>query len=306
MAVSRRGFLRQSLTGALVLGAGLPALAKVDDNEPLVLTILHTNDVHSQVDPMPARHPKYPNQGGFARRAAMIKQVRSENAHVLLLDSGDIFQGSPYFNFYKGKLEIDLMNKMGYDASTLGNHEFDNGSDLLAERIREASFPFLNCNYTFDGSVLQTLIKPYRIVDRGQLKIGILGVGIELNGLIDPSKSKNVGWRHPVELAEKTAQYLKKKEGCHYVICLSHLGYQYDNEQISDVCLAAETSSIDMILGGHTHTFMPKPDFVVNKAGRSVVINQTGWAGVRLGRLDVSFDAQTLAVTSCGSVNYIV
>lgn len=306
MAVSRRGFLRQSLTGALVLGAGLPALAKVDDNEPLVLTILHTNDVHSQIDPMPATHSKYPNQGGFARRAAMIRQVRSENAHVLLLDSGDIFQGSPYFNFYKGKLEIDLMNKMGYDASTLGNHEFDNGSDLLAERICEASFPFLNCNYTFDGSVLQPLIKPYRIIERGKLKIGVLGVGIELNGLIDPSKSQNVGWRHPVELAEKTAQYLKNQEGCHYVICLSHLGYQYDNEQISDVRLAAETSSIDMILGGHTHTFMPKPDFVVNKAGRSVVINQTGWAGVRLGRLDVSFDIQTFAVTSCDSVNYIV
>jgi 5'-nucleotidase len=306
MSISRRNFLSQSMTGALLLGAGLPALAKEDGNEPLVLTILHTNDVHSQIDPMPATHPKYPNQGGFARRAAMIRQVRSENAHVLLLDSGDIFQGSPYFNFYKGKLEIDLMNKMGYDVSTLGNHEFDNGVEMLSQRISEANFPFLNCNYTFDGSVLQPLIKPYRIIERGRLKIGLIGVGIELNGLIDPSKSERVGWRHPVELAENTARLLKEEKGCHYVICLSHLGYQYDNERISDVRLAAETSSIDMILGGHTHTFMPKPDFVTNKAGRTVVINQTGWAGVRLGRLDVQFDASTLAVRGCDSVSYVV
>ena len=284
---SRRNFIKNIALGAAAGTLVLPSCkAKGGD---VKITILHTNDVHSHIDAFPADHSKYPNQGGFARRLALIKQIRKSEEHVLLLDSGDIFQGTPYFNFYKGELDIKLMNLMDYDASTIGNHEFDNGVEELAKQIDKAEFPFLNCNYGLENSILNKKTKPYKIVEKGNVKVGIIGLGIELHGLVDPSKCENIPYKCPIECGDKVAGYLKKLEGCDYVIALSHLGYSYSNDKVSDIVVAKNTENINLILGGHTHTFLDEPTVVVNKIGKDVVINQTGWAGIKLGRLDIVF-----------------
>ncbi len=286
---SRRNFLKNIALGAAAGTLVLPS-CKLSDKE-VTITILHTNDVHSHIDPFPKDHSKYPNQGGFARRSALIKQIRNNEDHVLLLDSGDIFQGTPYFNFYKGELDIKLMNMMQYDASTIGNHEFDNGVEELAKQLKKAEFPFINSNYGLENSILKDLTQPYKIIEKGGVKIGIIGLGIELHGLVDPSKYKDIQYNDPIEVGDKVAGYLKNEEGCDYVIALSHLGYNYDSDKVCDLDVAKNTEFIDLILGGHTHTFLDEPTIVKNKTGKDVVINQTGWAGVKLGRIDIVFSS---------------
>ncbi len=284
---SRRNFIKNMALGAAAGTLILPS-CKVNSKD-VKLTILHTNDVHSHIDPFPINHSSYPNQGGFARRSALIKQVRRTEEHVLLLDSGDIFQGTPYFNFYKGELDIKLMNKMGYDVGTIGNHEFDNGAEELANQISKADFPFVNCNYDLENSVLKSLTQPYKIINKGNVKIGIIGLGIELHGLVDPSKCGDIKYNCPIDYGDKVAGYLKTQKNCDYIIALSHLGYTYKNDKVSDLELAKNTEYIDLILGGHTHTFLDKPTVVDNKIGKEVLINQTGWAGIKLGRIDILF-----------------
>lgn len=270
---------------------GLPA-CRVGNEKQAVLTVLHTNDLHSHIDPFPDNKGKYAGKGGFARRFALIKQVRRANPNVLLLDSGDIFQGTPYFNFYGGELEIKLMSDMQYDASTLGNHEFDNGSAHLAEQIKKAKFPFINSNYNFKNSPLNGLISPYKIFKKGPLKIGVIGLGIELDGLVTPQNFLGTEYLDAISTGDKTAELLKKAEKCHLIIALSHLGYRYKNDKISDVVVAKNTKYIDVILGGHTHTFMDEPVIIANKKNKEVIINQTGWGGINLGRMDFVFDQQ--------------
>ncbi len=286
---SRRSFIKNIALGAAAGSLVLPS-CKLQRGDVKV-TILHTNDVHSHIEPFPKDHSKYPNQGGFARRSALIKQVRANEEHVLLLDSGDIFQGTPYFNFYKGELDIKLMNLMKYDASTIGNHEFDNGVEELAKQLRKAEFTFLNSNYNLENSILKDLTKPFKVFRKGGIKIGIIGLGIELHGLVDPSKYSDIQYNDPIKYGDTMAGYLKNQEGCDYVIALSHLGYSYEGDKVSDVVLAKNTENIDLILGGHTHTFLDEPTVLKNKAGKDVVINQTGWAGVKLGRLDIVFSS---------------
>lgn len=286
---NRRQFLKTIALGSAVGAIGLPACNLLNKGEA-ELTILHTNDLHSHIDPFPDNDGKYAGKGGFARLFALIKQVRQSNTNVLLLDSGDIFQGTPYFNFYGGELEIKLMSDMQYDASTLGNHEFDNGSLHLAEQIKKAKFPFINSNYSFNNSPLDGLISPYKIFKKGALKIGVIGLGIELNGLVTPKNYKGIAYLDAINEGDKTAELLKKAEKCDLVIALSHLGFQYKNDQISDISLAKNTSYIDVILGGHTHTFMDEPAIINNKINKDVIINQTGWGGINLGRLDFIFN----------------
>lgn len=287
MPQNRRQFIKQLAAGTAALSTAplLYSCAK----QPVTLTILHTNDVHSQIEPLPNDHHKYPNRGGFAKRAKLVENVRKECEHLLVLDCGDIFQGTPYFNFYKGKLEIELMNKIGYDAATLGNHEFDNGIEELAKQVKNAKFPFLCSNYNFDNTPMSGLTLPYKTFIKGNIKVGIMGLGIELKGLVNTDSYGNTSYSDPVQIANKTASILKSKENCDYIICLSHLGYKYKDDKVSDVVIAEKSTDIDLILGGHSHTFMDKPAKVKNQSGKDVFINQAGWGGVQMGRLDITF-----------------
>nr|HQE12996.1 metallophosphatase [Flavipsychrobacter sp.] len=254
------------------------------------LTILHTNDVHSRLEPFPMDGGKYAGLGGAARRAKMIEQIRNEVASVLLLDAGDIFQGTPYFNLYKGEPEIKLMTAMKYDAATMGNHDFDAGAEGFAKQLPHASFPILTANYDFTQTPLEGKTQPYTIIKKGKLKIGIFGLGIELKGLVPDEAYGNTKYLEPIQIANSVAEKLKKREHCDMVICLSHLGYSYSFRKVSDMILAKETEHIDLIIGGHTHSFLDQPTVMNNKVGKEIVINQVGWAGIRLGRLDFSFD----------------
>lgn len=290
---SRRDFIRKISAGAALASlGGIPfdAFAKKD---MVKLTILHTNDVHSHIEPFADNDPKYPGMGGVAQRSAIINKIRSEEKNVLLFDSGDIFQGTPYFNLYGGELELKLMSLMKYDASTIGNHDFDNGIEGLAKQIPNANFPVLNCNYDFSNTGLKDKTHPYKIFIKDGIKIGVFGLGIELKGLVDSKLYDKTLYLDPLKKAAEMAHNLKKEKKCDLVVCLSHLGFKYPDEKVSDVVLAKESLNIDLILGGHTHTFIDEPYKYFNRDGKEVYIAQVGWAGIKLGRLDYYFEMKT-------------
>lgn len=284
---NRRTFIKQSLIfGAGVAGLGMfPANAFARKNVTKI-TILHTNDVHSHIEPFPDNDPKYAGLGGIARRSALIKKIRSQENNVLLLDAGDVFQGTPYFNIYGGELEFKLMSEMGYDACTIGNHDFDNGIDGLHKMLPHANFPFLNTNYDFSDTILNGKTEPYKLFHKDDVQIGVFGIGVELEGLVDKRLYGNTKYLDPVKQAAHYAHFLKKELKCDIVICLSHLGYSYKNDKISDVVLAKQSKNIDLIIGGHTHTFLDAPVAYRNRDNEEVIISQVGWAGIRLGRID--------------------
>ena len=285
---NRRKFITQSLlaTGAIL---GSKAVFAEELTHVNKLTILHTNDVHSRLEPFPMDGGKNQGLGGVEARAEIIKQIRAEEEHILLLDAGDIFQGTPYFNIYKGEPEIKAMAAMGYDAATMGNHDFDAGLENFATQLNHANFPIVLCNYDFTDTPMEFKYQPYKIFKKGKLKIGVTGVGIDGKGLIPDNLFGNTKYLDPVENMNRIATLLKKEKGCDMVICLSHLGYKYVDNKISDIVLAKESENIDLILGGHTHTFMDAPDSYKNKNGNDVLVNQVGWAGIQLGRLDFEF-----------------
>ncbi|HZV71810.1 MAG TPA: metallophosphatase [Saprospiraceae bacterium] len=289
---TRRDFLnRASVAGAALMIPGWLNAAALSDEELTKLLILHTNDIHSRVEPFPEDGSKNAGLGGAARRAALIEKFRKENEHVLLLDSGDIFQGTPYFNFFLGELDIKLMTQMGYEATTMGNHDFDGGLENFEKQMREhGNFPMINANYDFSDTVMHDKYLKRHVIQKGNIKIGLTGVGIELDGLVPQKLYGNTKYLDPIKHASEQADILKHDEKCDLVICLSHLGYRYDSDKVSDIHLAKESKSIDLILGGHTHTFMDAPDIYRNVQGHSVVIHQVGWAGMRLGKIDVSFE----------------
>jgi 5'-nucleotidase len=289
--MNRRHFIKNMSSGALLLGTGgFPLDALTGKPEIVKLTILHTNDVHSRIDPFPMDGSSNQGLGGAAKRATLIKKIRTQEKNILLLDAGDIFQGTPYFNFYEGELEMKLMSQMGYDAATIGNHDFDKGIDGLKKQLAHAHFPLINANYDFSNTVMKGQVQPHKIFKKDGVKIGVLGVGIELKGLVPQSLSKETVYNDPLSIANKTAEFLKKDMKCDYVICLSHLGYKYKDTKIDDVKMAQNSRHIDLIIGGHTHTFMDKPDILKNLDGQPVLINQVGWAGIMLGRIDVFFE----------------
>lgn len=290
--MNRRGFCQSVFWG----GIGMTTLSSLRwpttaDNR-VSLTILHTNDTHSHIDPFPKDHARYPDQGGVMRRAGLIQKIRAEEEHVLLLDAGDIFQGTPYFNMYHGELEMKLMSQMKYDAATMGNHDFDAGIEGFDKTLPLVNFPFVCSNYNFEDTVLNGKTKDYHIIQKGPLKVGILGLGVELEGLVSKNAYKDTQYLNPITVAQQQAGLLKEDLQCDIVICLSHLGYEYRYEKVSDVVLAAETSNIDLIIGGHTHTFLKAPTELKNKKGKKVWVNQVGWAGINLGRLDFHFEAK--------------
>lgn len=290
---NRRDFIRTLVGSAALLGIAASPLEVFARHELIKLTILHTNDVHSRIDPFPKNDPKYPGLAGVARRATLIKKIRAAEENVLLLDAGDIFQGTPYFNLYGGELEFKLMSDMGYDAATIGNHDFDNGIDGLAKQLPNAKFPFINLNYNFKDTPMEGAVLPYKIFHRGGLTIGVIGIGIELAGLVDSKLYGNTLYSNPLQQADDTALMLKKSLKCDLVICLSHLGFKYSEKKISDEVLAQESSYIDLIIGGHTHTFLDAPVRYKNKSNKEVLVAQVGWAGIRLGRIDYYFDVRS-------------
>ncbi len=289
---SRRNFIyRTAGAGAALMIPGWISASGLSTEEITRLVILHTNDVHSRIDPFPEDGSRNAGLGGAARRATLIEKIRSENEHVLLVDAGDIFQGTPYFNFYLGELDIKLMSKMGYDATTMGNHDFDAGLENYEKQMREhGTFPTVISNYDFSDTVLHDRYVPSRIFQKGNIKIGITGVGIELDGLVPQTLYGPTRYLDPIAHATAQADILKHDEKCDIVICLSHLGYKYDSTKVSDIVLAQNSKSIDIIIGGHTHTFMDKPDIYRNKEGENVIIHQVGWAGIRLGKIEVTFE----------------
>lgn len=288
--MQRRLFIKQSTATLGLLSLSSIPMYSFEKNNTKHITILHTNDVHSHIDPFPANDSRNPNQGGVARRATLIEQIRQENPHTFLLDAGDIFQGTPYFNFYGGELEIKLMSMMGYDAATIGNHDFDNAVDGLYAQMPHATFPFLSANYDFNNTVMNGHVKPYTVFIKDDVKIGVFGLGIELAGLVDPRMYKETKYLDPLGIAQDMSRILKTQEKCDLVICLSHLGYQYKEEKISDLKLAGLTQDIDLIIGGHTHTFLKKPTITKNAIGKNVLVNQVGFAGLNLGRIDFYLD----------------
>lgn len=288
--MNRKEFIQRSSIATLAIGfSSLPLdlLAKAGMEK---ITILHTNDVHSRIDPFPMDGTKLQGLGGCARRSEIINQIRAKEKHVMLLDSGDIFQGTPYFNKYHGEAEIRMMNEMKYDAGTIGNHDFDGGLDNLAVRMKQANFPLLISNYDTSNTPLHGKHKEYQVFHYGPVKVGVFGVCIELAGLVGADMYGGTVYRDPIADANRVAAILKQDEKCDLVICLSHLGYKYDTNKVSDMTLAAATSNIDLILGGHTHTFFKAPETYQNKEGKQVIINQVGWAGVYLGQIDFYFD----------------
>lgn len=292
-SLNRRNFIKQSLTlGAIATFGSFPVQAATAAKTKH-LTILHTNDVHSRIDPFPMDGSRNQGLGGVARRSTLINRIRQEEKNVLLVDSGDMFQGTPYFNMFDGKLELELMSKLGYEAGTFGNHEFDNGMERLAEQLYNANFPFLTANYDFSGTSLAGRTREHIIIEKGGIRIGITGVGIDVTGLVDPNNHKGMAYLDPIPVVNGIAKMLKEDKKCNLVVCLSHLGYKYEDDKVDDLKLAAGCRNVDIILGGHTHTFLNEPTRVRDLDGNEVWINQMGFAGIRLGRLDVVFNKAT-------------
>jgi len=290
--MKRRDFIQKTVAGSALLtvgGLSLSSFAPIDKKH---ITILHTNDVHSHIDPFPATDAKNPNMGGVSRRASLIESIRKENPNVLLLDAGDIFQGTPYFNYYGGELEFKLMSMLKYDLATMGNHDFDNGIDGFYSQLHNAKFDFVSANYDFKNTVLDGIVKPYKVFVKDGIKIGVFGLGVELDGLVDKKNYKETVYNDPISVSQEMTRILKTQEKCDLIICLSHIGYAYKNDpnKVSDLKLAAATRDIDLIIGGHTHTFLDKPTIVKNLDGIDTLVNQVGCYGINLGRIDFYFD----------------
>lgn len=291
--MKRRNFIKKT-SASLALASVGGLTFKSCETKPKHITILHTNDTHSQIEPFDPNHHKFANKGGVARRASLIQKVRNENPNTLLLDAGDIFQGTPYFNYFGGEIEFKLMSLLKYDAATMGNHDFDNSIEGFHHQLPNASFDFVCANYDFKNTILNTLVKPYKIFFKDGIKIGVFGLGIELHNLVSPELFKETTYLDPIEITKDITRELKENENCDLIICLSHLGYHYKNTQkVSDLKLAAATKDIDLIIGGHTHTFLPKPTLVKNVNNETVIVNQVGAYGVNLGRIDFYFDNQS-------------
>jgi len=289
--MNRRSFvIKSSLASAsLVIGARGMAMS----SDEVKLTILHTNDVHSRLDPFPMDGSMNAGRGGVAARASIISQIRQQEEHVLLLDAGDIFQGTPYFNLYKGEPEMKAMNMMAYDAGIMGNHDFDAGMENFVKQLNDyGKFPIVMCNYGFEGTPMDNHFQPYKIFQKGPLRIGVTGVGIELDGLVPAALYGHTQYLDPVVHANRVADQLRKKHKCDLVICLSHLGDRYADNKISDETFAKSSSNIDLIIGGHTHRFFEKPREYSNADGKKVIVNQVGWGGLQLGRLDYVFSTE--------------
>ena len=294
--MKRRTFIQKTTASTAFLSLSGLGLTTCMPSTATKITILHTNDVHSHIEAFGPNDGRNANKGGVARRASLVENLRNENPNTLLLDAGDIFQGTPYFNFYGGELEFKLMSMLKYDVATIGNHDFDNGINGLYAQLPHAKFDFVSANYDFTNTIMDTHVKPYKTFVKEGVKIGVFGLGIELQGLVNKAAYKETAYLDPIEIAQDMSRILKTEEGCDLIICLSHLGYEHKKtpSKISDIKLAKATQDIDLIIGGHTHTFLDKPTVETNVVGKPVLINQVGCYGLYLGKIDFYFDAKSL------------
>ncbi len=258
--------------------------------ELITLTILHTNDLHYHIEPFSGSSDRFNGKGGMARISQYAKSCREKNPATLLFDAGDMFQGTPYFNFFKGDLILKLMTEAGYDAGTIGNHEFDNGLHGISDAIPPAGFPILNSNYDFSETILAGKLDRWKIFRQSGLKIGVYALGIELKGLVADKNYGNTRYLDPLKVASEMEVFLKEEKNCDLVVCLSHLGLRYRDEKISDMVLAEQTEFTDLFIGGHTHTFLENPVVTKNKSGKQVIVNQASWGGLVIGRIDFIFE----------------
>jgi 5'-nucleotidase len=298
---TRRSFLGASIAAGLSLSfpkslRSLYAPARAAIWAPLLepqkgetlITILHTNDTHSQIDPILDNDKTYAGKGGVARRATLVKRVRKENPNTLMIDAGDVLQGTPYFNFYKGEVEYKAMSLIGYDAGTIGNHEFDNGVESLAKAMQFANFDIVSTNYDVRGSALESKVKTHAVKEVGGLRVGLFGMGISPTGLITPDNFKPLQYLDPVRMARGVTKLLREQERCTLVLGMSHLGYYPDPKpgEVGDTQVAAQVDGIDFIASGHTHTFMEKPVLQKSPSGKDTIIFQVGRSGIYVGRID--------------------
>ncbi|MFH0894053.1 MAG: metallophosphatase [Bacteroidota bacterium] len=296
-------------SGAVLAGlSSLPlrAMSASSTTDKIKLVILHTNDQHSHIEPFPANDPKFPGMGGFARRASIINDIRKAENNILLFDAGDIFQGTPYFNFFGGEPEFKLMSEMGYDAATLGNHDFDNGLDGLAKVLPNAKFPFVSSNYDFSETPVSGKIQKYVILHREGIRIGVFGLGVKLEGLVPKNAYGKTRYSDPIVKAAEMSLFLKKEKKCDVIICLSHMGVDSDNGGPCDITLAKQSKNIDIIIGGHSHRTLEPAYCWKNSDGEDIVIAQVGWGGVKLGRIDLLFDKKSKKKETISSVVKII
>ncbi len=273
---------RLSIAICLLLCVALPGLAQ---HTTKTLTLLQTSDTHSRIEPVDAHAAdKYAGMGGFVRRVTLLDRFRENNPDVLVFDCGDFSQGTPYYNLFKGEVEVKMLNLMKYDAAAIGNHEFDFGLENMARLFKMADFPIVCSNYGTEGTVLEGLVKPYVVLERGGLKIGVFGLGAKMEGLVQADKCEGVVFKDPIAVANEVAAKLKNEEGCDAVVCLSHLGIKEDE------MLVHQTRNIDVVLGGHSHTFMQEPVFFQNLDGKSIPVSHTGKNGIFVGKIDLTFE----------------
>ena len=289
--ISRKEFLKKSLK--LSAGAMLPmAVSGIMSGRPQdTITILYTNDTHARLDPFPQNATQFAGLGGISRRANVIKKIRRNQPNVLLLDAGDVFQGTPWFDVYGGEVDLKLMSEMKYDAMAVGNHEFDNGLDGFAEAAAKAKFPILAANYGVRGTPMNEFVQRFIVKEIAGFRIGIFGLGIRLEGIMDKKLYGDVHYRSPYVWAEGMVNSLRKFHRCDFVICLSHIGYEYSDDRPDDLKLASTVPGMDLIIGGHTHTFLDAAVPVTNPNGETTLVTQMGHSGVRLGRIDLDISS---------------
>jgi len=302
--INRRSFLTTSAAfGATLIG--LPRSLELISGyaaADTIITILHTNDTHSQIEPLPPNDANA-GKGGVARRATLVKRVRQQNPNTLLVDAGDVMQGTPYFNFYRGEVEYKAMSAIGYDVGTLGNHEFDNGVEDLAKALKFANFDLVSANYDVKGTVLEGRVKPYVVKTVGGIKVGLFGLGISPVALITPANFKGVTYNDPVVAAREVVKTLREKERCSLVVCMSHLGYYVKGDR-GDTLVASQVDGIDFIAGGHTHTFMKEPVKQKQPCGAETLIFQVGKSGINVGRVDFTFRTGKLIAASARLLDF--
>lgn len=285
IVMNRRRFIGTAGLGLTVLSGALGKASRREDR----LTILQTNDTHSRLDPFPMDGGRNQGRGGVARRKVLIDRIRQGEEWTLLLDSGDIFQGTPYYNLYGGEVEIEAMNQMGYEVGTVGNHEFDNGIPGLEKTMPLAQFEWVSSNLDWTGAkALAPLVKPWTIKQIGPFRVGIFGLICRLEGMVAPHSHEGVRYLDPVESGRRAVAELRAR-GCNLVVCLSHMGYntRYEGEEMRDDRYPKEVEGIDLILGGHSHTFLDELVELPRRGGGVTRVTQQGWAGMRLGRVDV-------------------
>ena len=288
--MNRRLFIRNVATGAAGITLGAVPFDLLANDDFTTISILHTNDMHCHIEPFTGNNERYSNKGGLARISALAKKCKSENPNTLLFDAGDMFQGTPYFNYFKGELMLKVVSAAGYDAGTVGNHEFDNGLEGILEPLPNAKFPLITSNYDFSDTILAGKFPRYKIFRRSGIKIGVYGLGIELKGLVSTRHYGNTVYNEPVTVAREMESFLKNDKNCDLVICLSHIGLRYRGNMVSDMVLAEETSMTDLIIGGHTHSFLEEPIVMKNKANKEVIVNQAWWGGLVVGKIDFVFE----------------